>query len=209
MFSLQKALGKDDRFFGLLESSAAEAHASAQALTLFFSAPPSARSLAGFAQSRRKEKQLNERIIETLATQVMTLFEREDVEALSKALYKIPKTIEKIGERMLAAPNLLEGVDLSRQVAMLEKATELLHNMVHELRQGVAPEVIKKHNAELQHIEGEMDKSMTALATGIYQMQGDVGRAIFLKDLYDLLERTTDRCRDAGNVIIQIVLKST
>jgi hypothetical protein len=61
----------------------------------------------------------------------------------------------------------------------------------------------------LQCIEGDVDKIMTELAGGLYRIQGDVGRALFLKDLYDLLERVTDRCRDAGNVIIQIVLKST
>jgi uncharacterized protein Yka (UPF0111/DUF47 family) len=30
-----------------------------------------------------------------------------------------------------------------------------------------------------------------------------------LKDLYDLLEKVIDRCRDAGNVIAQIVLKNS
>ena len=49
---------------------------------------------------------------------------------------------------------------------------------------------------------------MTVLSAGLYRMPTEVGRALFLKDLYDLLERATDRCRDAGNVIIQIVLKS-
>ena len=60
----------------------------------------------------------------------------------------------------------------------------------------------------MQRIEGEMDKLMTERSAGLYWLQTEVGRALFLKDLYDLLERATDRCRDAGNVIIQIVLKS-
>jgi uncharacterized protein Yka (UPF0111/DUF47 family) len=68
---------------------------------------------------------------------------------------------------------------------------------------------MKAHNAELQRIEGDVDKLMTELARGLYQLRTEVGRALFLKDLYDLLERVTDRCRDAGNVIIQIVLKSS
>jgi uncharacterized protein Yka (UPF0111/DUF47 family) len=34
-------------------------------------------------------------------------------------------------------------------------------------------------------------------------------KAVFLKDLFELLERVIDRCRDAGNVINQIVLKNT
>ena len=148
-------------------------------------------------------------IVESLATQVMTLFEREDIEALSKALYKIPKTVEKIGERILLAPQFLEGIDLSRPVAMLEKATETLLMMVRELRRSAPVEEVKARNAELQHIEGEVDKMMNELLGGLYQMQTGPGRALFLKDLYELLERATDRCRDAGNVIIQIVLKST
>ncbi len=209
MFSLQKALGRDDRFFDLLEAGATEAQASAQALTRFFQATGTARSLDAIAQSRRKEKQINAEIVESLATQVMTTFEREDVEALAKALYKIPKTVEKIGERMLLAPDLLQGVDLSKPVAMLEKATNILLMMIRDLRQAASIDTVRRLNAELQHIEGEVDQIMTQLSGGLYRIQGDVGRALFLKDLYDLLERTTDRCRDAGNVIIQIVLKST
>ena len=30
-----------------------------------------------------------------------------------------------------------------------------------------------------------------------------------LKDLYELLEKVIDRCRDAGNVIFHIVLKNS
>jgi uncharacterized protein Yka (UPF0111/DUF47 family) len=209
MCSLQKALGRDDRFFDLLEAGATEAQASAQALTKFFQATGAARSLEAIAESRRKEKQINAEIVESLATQVMTMFEREDVEALAKALYKIPKTVEKIGERMLLAPDLLQGIDLSKPVAMLEKATNILLQMIRELRRAASIDTVRGLNAELQRIEGEVDQIMTQLAGGLYRTQGDAGRALFLKDLYDLLERATDRCRDAGNVIIQIVLKST
>src|SRR5215510_5998248 len=154
MFSLQKALGKDDRFFDLFEASATEACASARALQKFFQAPDSSRSLEEFAQSRRKEKEINAEIVESLATQVMTMFEREDVEALAKALYKIPKTVEKIGERMLLAPDLLVGVDLSKPVAMLEKATSILLHMIRELRQAASIEVVRRLNEDLQRIEG-------------------------------------------------------
>jgi uncharacterized protein Yka (UPF0111/DUF47 family) len=209
MFSLQKALGKEDKFFDLLEAGAEQAQASVQALVKFFKSPDQTRSLDDLAQPRRKEKAINAQIIESLATQVMTVFEREDVEALAKALYKIPKTVEKIGERILLAPQFLKGVDLSPEVALLDRATNTLLLMVRELRRRAPVAEIKRHNAELQRCEGEVDKMMTELARGLYQMQTDVGRALFLKDLYDLLERATDRCRDAGNVIIQIVLKST
>jgi len=209
MFSLQKAVGKEDKFFELLEASALQAQASARALVKFSQSPDPAKSLDDFAESRRQEKIINTQIVESLATQVMTIFEREDVEALSKALYKIPKTAQKIGERILMAPAFVQGVDLSKEISMLERATSILLQMVRDVRRGAALDAIKRHNAELQHIEGEVDKLTTELLRGLYFMQTDVGRALFLKDLYELLERATDRCRDAGNVIVQIVLKSS
>ena len=208
MFSLQQALGKEDKFFELLEASAEQARASVQALIKFFQSTDAAKSLDEFADPRRREKAINAEIVESLATQVMTAFEREDVEALSKALYKIPKTVEKIGERILMAPQFLAGVDLSREIAALGQAANILLVMVRELRRRAPVEELKRHNAELQYIEGEVDKMTTDLLRGLYFMQTDVGRALFLKDLYELLERVTDRCRDAGNVIIQIALKS-
>lgn len=208
MFSLQKALSKDERFFELLEASVEQARASAQALARFFQSPDQGKSLNELAESRRKEKLINAKIVESLATQVILAFEREDVEALAKALYKIPKTMEKIGERILLAPQYLHGIDLSQQVAMLEKATYLLLLMLKDLRRGTSVEEIKRHNAELQHIEGEVDKMMVEFLRGLYYAQDHAGKILFLRDLYELLERVTDRCRDAGNILTQIVLKT-
>jgi len=34
-------------------------------------------------------------------------------------------------------------------------------------------------------------------------------RALLLKDLFELLEKVIDRCRDAGNVVTHIVLKNS
>ena len=41
-----------------------------------------------------------------------------------------------------------------------------------------------------------------------YSGRYDGVQALFLKDVYELLERVVDRCRDAGNVITHIVLKN-
>jgi hypothetical protein len=34
-------------------------------------------------------------------------------------------------------------------------------------------------------------------------------QVVVIKDLYELMEKVIDRCRDAGNVILQIVLKNS
>jgi uncharacterized protein len=209
MFSLQKLLGKEDKFFDLLEASAQEACASAQALKKLTLNPTQANALDDFALSRRKDKAITAEISEALCTTFVTALEREDIEGLSIALYKIPKTIEKIGERILIAPHFLKGVDLSRQIDMLEKATETVVTMLKQLREGVRLERIKEINDRLQHIEGQADKLVLELLKELYSGKIEDVRVVFLKDLFELLEKVTDRCRDAGNVITQIVLKNS
>ena len=209
MISLQRLLGQEDKFFDLLEASAREAQKSAAALITFLEKPHLAGSMDEFIVPRRAEKRIADQISEALCTTFVTALEREDIEALSFALYRIPKTIEKIAERILLAPHLLTDVDVSRQLAMMEKATDTLLLMIKELRGGVKIEQIKAHNDDLQAIEGEADKLVLELMRDLYSGKHEPLKAMFLKEFYDMLEKVTDRCRDAGNVINHIILKNS
>jgi uncharacterized protein Yka (UPF0111/DUF47 family) len=209
MASLQKLLGKEDRFFELFEASAQAARNSVRAFTRFVQNPKETCTLDEFVAVRREEKAINRQISELLCTTFVSAMDREDVEALATALYKIPKTVEKIAERVQLAPHLLQGVDLSRQVTMLEAATDSLLTMVKELRTGLAVPRVRQLNEMLQAVEGEADKTVLDLLRGLYTGNQDAARVVYLKDLFELLEKVTDRCRDAGNIIVQIVLKGT
>ena len=209
MFSLQELFSPKDKFFDLLEASAEEARASVKALIHLIENPRHVSSLEEFSASRRKEKQIASEISDAVCTTFVTALEREDIEALSQALYKIPKTVEKIGERIVLAPHLLAGVDLSRHAAMLDGATLSVTVMVTAMRKGWDIDEMRAHNAKLQAIEGEADRMMQDLLRPLYEGNTEPLKALFLKDLFELLERVIDRCRDAGNVINQIVLKNT
>src|SRR3954471_10379563 len=95
MFSLQRLLGKEDKFFSLLEASAQEARTSVQALVKLGQGFDQPVVLDEFAHSRRKDKRITEEISAAVYTTFVTALEREDIEALSNALYKIPKTVDK------------------------------------------------------------------------------------------------------------------
>ena len=207
MFSLQQLLGKDDKFFRLMEGSAEEARASIQCLVQLVKHPNQAHALDAFAEIRRKDKRITQQLSEHLCTTFVTPLEREDIEALSNALYKIPKTAEKFGERYLLAPQHIKGWDVSKQMAMLEKAADTVVLLVKELREGVNLEKVKKQNDQLQHIEGEADKLMIESLQDLYNGDYSSLRIVILKDLYEILEKIFDRCRDVGNVVFHIVLK--
>ncbi len=207
MISLQKFFGKTDVFYDLLEASAEEARLSVQALTTLLSQSAKDRSLEAFILSRRKDKQITEEIDEALCRTFVSDLEREDVEALANAIYKIPKTVEKIAERIIIAPDRVQGVDFSKHLKMMQEAADTVVIIVQELRKKLYLEKVKDHNAKLQFIEGEADKLMLEMLGDLYSGKHECVSVIYLKDLYDLMEKVYDRCRDAGNVVSHIVLK--
>lgn len=203
----KKLLGYDDKFFVLLEASAAEAQSSVQLLVNMIRQPETISSIEEFAQARRKDKKITEKITEELCLTFVTPLEREDIESLSRALYKIPKTAEKFSEKYLLCHAHIKDVDFSKQINILERTTETVAHMVLRLRQRTHLEKMKDYIATLHTLEGEADKLMMDMIKDLYSGKYDPLRVIIVMDLHETLEKIIDRCRDAGNVIFEIVLK--
>lgn len=208
MFSIQKFFGREDKFFDLLEASAEEARCCVQALVKLTQATDGVQ-LDPFVESRRKDKLIKEQISEELVRTFVTMLEREDIEALSNALYKIPKTVEKFAEHYTLAGAHVKNVDFSGQINLLVQATDTILAMVKKLRHVSDLEEIKELNSKLQAVEGQADKLMLDLLRNLFSGSHETLKVIALKDLYELLERVVDRCRDAGNVVSHIVLKNS
>ncbi|MSU36531.1 MAG: DUF47 family protein [Pedosphaera sp.] len=210
MFSLQKLVsGGDNRFYELLTSSAEEGHASVQSLKRILTNPSVTPMLDEFVASRRRDKVITNEITELLCRSAFTSLEREDIESLSISLYRIPKTVEKFAERYVLSSPRLRDVRFDRQIELLEQATQTLLTMVRELHQKFHLDKVQEQNELLQKIEGEADKLMLELLRDLYCGNQEPIKVIILKDLYELLEKVVDRCRDTGNVVAQIVLKNS
>jgi len=210
MISIGKFLGHDEKFYDLLEASAQQADTSVHHLVDLLAKIDNKDSfcdMAAFAESRREDKRITQELTEELSKTFVTPLEREDIQALAAALYKIPKTVEKIGERMLICPQDLPKLSFGKQVHLLDQAAEAVLAMVKQLRKGMNIGTAREMNARLQTIEGEADELELELLRDLYQGNYDAKHIIFLRDLYELLEKVIDRCRDAGNVVFQTVLK--
>src|SRR5712691_2066667 len=210
MFSIRKFFGHDEKFFDLLEASAQQADSSVHHLVALLAKlehHESPESLEDFVHSRRKDKQITQELTEQLCKTFITPLEREDIQALSAALYKIPKTVEKIGERVLICPQEVLGRDFRTQVEHLDQAAETVLAMVKQLRKGTDAATAREMNNKLQAIEGEADKLELDLLRDLYQGDYKTKQVIFLRDLFELIEKVIDRCRDGGNIILQVVLK--
>jgi len=209
MFSLQQFFGKGDKFLKLLDAAAQETHNCVRLTVEIIKSPNDSKKMDEMVLSRRKGKQISEQISAELVKTFVTGLEREDIEALARGLYKIPKTAEKVAERFLIAAPHLEGMDLSRQADLMIKAADEVLEMVRLLHRMNELEKIKALNDHLQYVEGEADKLMMDLLRDLYSGKHDPLKAIAIRDLYELIEKVVDRCRDVGNVVMQIVLKNS
>ncbi len=210
MFSLRTFFGDDQKFYDLLEGSAQEADVSVHHLVDLLARlkkSTSPENLDEFVSSRRKDKEITQELTEQLCKTFITPLEREDIQALATALYKIPKTVEKIGERVLLRPGELHGEDFGEHMSLLDEAAETVLAMVKSLRHGIDIGTAREMNQRLQAIEGAADKLELDKLRELYNGEGNAIHVMYLRDLFDLLEKVIDRCRDAGNIILQIVLK--
>jgi uncharacterized protein Yka (UPF0111/DUF47 family) len=210
MSALDRLFGKDTRFYDLLENAAAAARASTQEIAQLIprlGSGPANDLLTGLAQCRRKHKRLSQDTTEALCKTFVTPLEREDIEALSTALYKITKNVEKIGERLTISPAGIEAERFQRQLKMLEGAADLVVQMVGHLRVKSHGEEIRDEYERLQTIEGDADKLMNDLLRDLYHGTNDPRVVVFLKDLFELIEKGIDRCRDAAYVVFHVALK--
>ncbi len=209
MFSLQTIFGKGDKFYGLLEQSADAAHESAKALQALVAQADHAPVMAAFAATRAREKALAAQISEELVNTFVTALDREDIEALNSALYKIPKTVEKFAERYEIVAVRLQGVDFAQRALVLERSTTVVPEMIGELRRGLRIDPVRKLQDRLQALESEGDRMLLAPYRTLYVEGNDAMKAMLAKDLFELLEKAIDKCRDVGNIVYSIVLKNS
>ena len=208
MFSLQTIFGSGKQFFNLLDDAAEAAHDSAKALYQMMKASDRLPALDAFKLARQRQRVASEKIGKALVDSFITPIEREDIEALGSALYKIPKQVEKFADRYSLAIKHLEGIDFAPRAAMLEQAASVVGEMVHEIKK-MNIDRMTSLNEKLRAIENEADRLMLELYRDIYSGRLDHLQMFLLKEFFEILEKAIDRCREAGVVAYQIVLKNS
>ena len=100
--------------------------------------------------------------------------------------------------------SLLELAELDAERGRIEhRAGHLAESQRLETIQAAHREA----NDRLQYAEGEADKVMLGLLKDLYHGPYDAKELVILQELYEMVEQAVDRCRNAGNIVVQIVLK--
>jgi uncharacterized protein Yka (UPF0111/DUF47 family) len=208
MFSLQTIFGSGQQFYTLLDEAAQAAYDSTKALHSMMKAADRQPALDAFKLARQRERAASDKISHALVDSFITPIEREDIESLGSALYKIPKQVEKFADRYSLAIQHLEGIDFAPRAAMLEQAAGVVVEMVHDLPK-LNIDRMTVLNEKLRSLENEADRLMLELYRDIYSGRLDNLQMFLLKEFFEILEKAIDRCREAGVVAYQIILKNS
>jgi uncharacterized protein len=209
MLSIESYFSKANAFSRLFESSADEVRKSAVALVESLKSPAESIKLEDLSRIRQQNRVINEEISKLLCQSFITPLEREDLDALSRTLYRIPKTIEKFVERMMLLKSRQCFEFFDHQAKILEQATNVVFEMMQQLWHRPQLEKIKLENDRLHALESEADKLVVEMLRELFSGKHEPMEVLVLRDLFDLLEKTIDCCRNAGNVIFHVVLKNS
>ena len=88
------------------------------------------------------------------------------------------------------------------------KAAGVVVEMVADLRH-MNLDRMTALNEKLRSLENEADRLMLELYRDIYSGRLDNLQMFLLKEFFEILEKAIDRCREAGVVAYQIVLKNS
>jgi hypothetical protein len=147
--------------------------------------------------------ELSSKIIKRLNKTFITPFDREDIFALVKRL-------SAISDMLLGASNRVETFNITEKIKYTDKISAIIFQQIIEL--GIAIQDIKARRINeckaVNDLESEADKIYQQANKDLFEGEKDAIKLIKEKEILDILERTSDKCQSAANIILSIFIKN-
>jgi len=201
-----RLIPKEEKFFEMFKESAQNILEGAKALKEMFDhyqdPEGSWKQIVDFEHEGDK---ITHQIIRRLNQTFITPIDREDIHALTTALDDVMDLIEAVASRMVLckiaqptpeAKKLAEAV-----VASAEQIVKAVSNMPQL-------EDVDEHCIEINRLENQADALYREAIAALFDGERPPLEVIKWKEVYELLETTTDKCEDVANIVEQIALKN-
>jgi uncharacterized protein len=153
----------------------------------------------------RSGDEIVHRLFDRLRKTFITPFDPEDIQALASTLDDVLDTLEDATFRIVAFridPIPPAAVELGEMIANCCRAVDrALHAL--EAKKSVMEDCI-----EVNRLEDQADTVERTVLANLFNSNTDAITLVKLKELYELLESTTDRCEDVADVIQNIAVKN-
>jgi len=209
-----RLMPKEGKYFDLFNAHAELVVQGGKALTRLIDAlvesPEKAVALADeIDMLERQADQITHDTLAQLHTSFITPFDRDEIHQLINGMDDVLDIIQDVAESIglydiqcvpAEARALAEVTD--KCCERIKSVVALLHSMEN------APAILKLCH-EIAHLESDADRLFREAMSKVFREEPDVRQVIKLKQIYELLESVTDRCKDVSGTIEAIVLENS
>jgi len=199
---------RKDEFFGMFDKAARNVHECAQALLdlleHYEDVPNKVRRIKNLEHAG---DEYTHQMLAKLARMFITPLDREDIQRAATRLDDVLDEMDTAANRMMLFKIEETTEDAKAFARVLVKATGLLveaFGKLHELRK---PEAMQSICVEVHTQENEGDRLTQHAMAHLFEGAKDPRDIIKWKDVYEILEKATDRCEDVADVLQTIVVK--
>ncbi|MBX7259466.1 MAG: DUF47 family protein [Candidatus Hydrogenedentes bacterium] len=147
------------------------------------------------------------RCIDDLNKTFVTPIDRVDIHALIKRMDDVVDSVDATASRM-ALYELVEIREEARKSAeVLLKAVRSMEIAVRGLRTIKETKTIKDELISIYHLENEGDLILREALTRLFREETNAILVIKWKEIFERLEKATDRCEEIAHIIERIVIE--
>ena len=164
--------------------------------------------VADIAKLEHEGDALTHQIIALLNRTFITPFDREDIALLAHSMDDVTDIINAIADALL----LYKVESPSHKAkeladALVQITTEVEHTMSRLRNHRTQVKEILSSCVEINRLENVADEIYRDALIELFADTTDIARIIKWREIYEHLEKATDRCEDVANVIEGIALK--
>jgi uncharacterized protein len=149
--------------------------------------------------------EITHKVSTSLSRSFITAIDREDIHALATTLDDVVDLIEALASTVVRY-GVQEYTPYMRLFAgVIQQMAEVLDRVVPAIER---PRDIKDHLTKIRPLEREGDDIYREATASLFSGAFTVPTVIMMKEIYDNLENTIDRCQHVGVLVERIVIKN-
>ena len=144
-----------------------------------------------------------------LHTAFITPFDRDEIHQLINSMDDILDVMQDVAESISLYDITRVPTDAKAMAIVTENCCVCVQSVIKLMHSMDNAPAILKFCHEIDELESEADRSLRSAMSKIFREEPDVREVVKLKEIYELLESVTDRCKDVAGTVEAIVLENS
>lgn len=208
---LKKFLPRSTSFFEFFDAHTQLAHEAGMLLSKLAVQPDQIEALADQIETiEHKADEVSHRCIDALHSTFITPFDRSDILRLMRRMDDIIDAVDSLAARLRVYHFASVRPEMKELTEILVEAIEGIGRAVRDLsqlnRRGTE---IQKNCTAVSEAESRADVLLSKALVHLFEEEKDPVMVIKWKEIFERLERATDRCQETAHIISGIVIEAT